>query len=98
MANSEHTTRQFDFSSGQAIAIGATSARSTAIPFEEVLVTASIACYISVGGSTVTAANNGNSMALAANEKIFLRIPMNSYIAVLQASAAGTLRILPVQL
>jgi len=97
MSNLEHNTRQYDFSTAQVLTVGATSARSTAIPFEEIQVVSSTACFIRVGNSTVVATNGAGSMPMAANEKLNIRIPMNSFVAVIQNSAGGTLSIIPIQ-
>jgi hypothetical protein len=98
MANLEHNVRQYDFSTAQQVVVGAASARSTAIPFEEILVVSSTACFIRVGNSSVVATTGAGSMPMAANEKLSIRIPMGSFVAVIQSAAAGTLTIIPIQL
>lgn len=87
--------RLYDFSNLSTLAIGATSARSSAIPFDEVLVHASVACFVAEGNSLVTASAT-TGIPLAAGEKFAMIINRGDFIAVIQSAAAGTLTILPI--
>lgn len=90
------TTRAYDYATGLSLAIGATSARSTAITATEVMLHASSRCFVRVGDSSVNAANGAGSFPLEAGEKFHLRITSGQRIAVIRDSADGALTILPV--
>ncbi len=88
--------RFYDFSSHSTLAIGAASVRTAnGLQFDEVLLHATIACYIRVGNSTVTVSAT-TGIPLVAGEKLAVKINRGDYIAVIQAAAAGTLTITPI--
>lgn len=94
--NKANATRDYAYASGQHITTSGTSARSTQINQDEVMLHASAKCYVRVGDSTVVATVGAGSFPLEAGEKFHVTIPAGSYVAVIQDTAAGILTVLPV--
>lgn len=91
------TSRVPLWATGQHVAIGATSAKTAAITGTEALITVSTDCFISIGTqSTVTATAGAGSMFLAKGGPYLFQITSGQGVAVIQASAAGTMSVLPV--
>lgn len=83
------------YASCQQVGIGAVSAQSAAIASEMIALYATGDCYINIG-SNPTASNT--NMFLAAGERLHVVITSGQKVAVIQASAVGTLHITPVQM
>jgi hypothetical protein len=96
-------TRAYYWADAQRVAVGATSAQSSAIADRgvtrgagslEVLVHTTTDCYIIAGSDPTATASNG--IPLVAGEKFHLRINGGEKIAVIRASEDGFLHIVPV--
>ena len=89
------TTRAYGWAAGQKLAVGAASAQSAAVAAVEVMLIASARCFVKVGANP-TAADAAGSIPLEAGERFHLQIATGDKIAAIQATAAGSLYILPV--
>lgn len=87
-------SRTYEWASGQKIAVGASSAQSSAISAAEVMLQADTDCFINVG-SNPTAADSAGSFPLLAGEKFHLQITDGYKVAVIRKTADGSLYILP---
>lgn len=83
------------YGTGARVAVGSGSTQSSAITATEVLLHASVKCYVKAG-SAPTAVANGDSIPLEAGEKFHMRITSGHKIAVIRDSADGYLHIVPV--
>jgi hypothetical protein len=77
------------------IAVGLASEDSDAIVATEVLLHASVRCFVKAG-ETPTAVPDGDSIPLEAGEKFHMRITSGDKIAVIRDTADGFLHIAPV--
>ncbi len=77
----------------QSVAIGAASAQSTAVGSSTrcVRLRATADCYVKIGGNPT--ANTTTSTLLGAGETEYFRVNPGDKVAVIQASAAGTLNV-----
>lgn len=89
-------TRALDWANGQKIAIDATSGVSSAITATEVVLHATVDCFIKVGSGTPIAAAAAGSLPMLAGEKYTVRITSGDKVAVIRAVSSGDLFILPV--
>lgn len=87
-------TRAYAYGAIQRISVGATDTDSTAITATEVLLYASVRCYILPGADPT--ATNSNGIPLEAGEKFHLRITSGHKISVIRDVADGYLHIIPV--
>lgn len=99
---SRGSTRAYRFADGQKLAIGAASVQSAAVDAIEVMLRASVRCFVKVGANP-TAADAAGAIPLEAGESFHLQmtdddgVPAPAMkVAVIQASGAGSLYILPV--
>ncbi len=88
-------TRSYNYAAGQRVAVATASAQSTAITANEVLLHASVKCYV-CSGPNETAIATGTSIPLEAGEKFHLRIRSGEEIAVIRDASDGFLHIIPV--
>lgn len=86
---------QYDFGSGQVVAIGATAASSTAfvVPYTAATITSTTNCWYSIGATAV--AHGAASEYLPAGLKIKVKFAPGQTISVIQDTAAGFLSITP---
>lgn len=89
------TTRKYDWADGQAVAISGTTAPSTAIAADEVLLSSTTNVWITVASAPV-ATKGAASLYLAAGVPLHIQIIPGQKVAGIQDSAAGTLTIIPV--
>lgn len=93
--SNDATTRQYDWANAQVIAAGATSAASTAINYNEVMLCATEACCFTVGDAP-TATLLAGSAPLSAGEKFHLQIVPGQKVAAIRFGASsGSLYIVP---
>ena len=90
------TTRAYDFTNGQRIASGATSARSTAVAASEIMLHASARCFVRIGDDTVAATAGAGSFPLEIGEKFHCRLTSGQFVAVIRDTADGFLTVMPV--
>lgn len=94
-AQAPHTgTRKYG--TGQRLAVGSASSQSTAIDASEVLLHASVKCYVK-DGANPTGVATGDSIPLEAGEKFHMQMTRGGKIAVIRDSADGYLHIFPVK-
>lgn len=96
MALGQTGTRKYDYADGQRVSVAAASAQSSAIDALEVLLHASVKCYVNVG-TNPTAVATGASIPLEAGEKFHLVLNARfDKVAVIRDSIDGYLHIIPV--
>lgn len=97
MAVFANLSRMLDFGNIRDVAFTGTSARVGPFDdYDEVILDATVRCYIKVGDSTVVATAGNGNLSMNPTGKSIIRIPRGCYIAVIQAGGAGTLNIAPV--
>lgn len=82
------------YATGERVSVGAASAQSSAIAATEVLLHATVRCFV-LAGAAPTAANT-TSIPLEPGEKFHMRITSGHKIAVIRDTADGFLNINPV--
>jgi hypothetical protein len=87
-------TRFYDTANLQRVAVASTSAQSSAVSANEVMLHASTKCYVLAGADPTAAAST--SIPLEAGEKFHLQITSGHKIAVIRDSADGYLHVVPV--
>lgn len=87
-------TRFYNYSGIQRIAVSATAADSDSIEAAEVMVHASVKCYILPGASGT--ATSSNAIPVEAGEKFHFRITSGHKISVIRDTADGFITIVPV--
>jgi hypothetical protein len=83
------------YGAGVRQAVGSTSAATSAISAGEVLLHASVKCFVKAG-TDPTAVANGDSIPLEIGEKFHMRIAHGEKIAVIRDTADGFLHVVPV--
>lgn len=91
---SKKSTRSYDTTNGQRLAVGATAVLSAAIEGIEVLLHASVKCYVATG-VTPAATASGGGIPLEAGEKFHLQLNNGEKVSVIQDAAGGFLHIIP---
>lgn len=91
------TSRVPLFATGQHLTIGAASAKTTGITGTEVLISTSTDCFVNIGvQASVTATAGAGSIFLAKGGPYLFQITSGHGVAVIQATAGGTLSVIPV--
>lgn len=89
------STRLYDFTGVQRIAVAAAEADSAAIAATEVCLHPSTRCHV-VAGPSPQAATASNGIPLEAGEKFHMKITSGDIISVIRDTADGYLHIIPV--
>jgi hypothetical protein len=91
-----NTTRTYEWSNGQRVAVGSSNNDSAAINAFEIMVISTVACYFTVG-ATPDAADVAGSTYLPAGERFHLQITPGDKVSVLQFTTSGALFVVPVK-
>lgn len=91
-------TRTYNYAGIQRVAVATTATNSAAITATEIMVSASVKCYILLvaGTGTVTGATASTAIPIEAGEKFHLRITSGQRISVIRDTTDGFLHIIPV--
>lgn len=87
-------TRAYNYASIERVSVAAVAADSGPITGTEVMVHASVKCYILPGSTGTATASNG--IPIEAGEKFHFRITSGNKISVIRDSADGFITIVPV--
>jgi hypothetical protein len=93
-------SRGYNWTAAQRVAVGAASVQSAVINATEIMLIATVNCFIKLDETSANnpvAANAAGNMPILANDKFHLQIPSGKKLAVIRETVDGFLHIFPVR-